>query len=186
MCRNVSLNHFKPSQAPGTKVIVPRAQGLSPPDPRDIVLNIRCSLDPSRGPRGKHGGHQLALVSRGQQCLALSRCAVKNGRSAYSPQQVCLENTVGRLVKRPRVQLSPCLQQPQRHLKASSQTGKERGSGGGGRGVPRCPRPLTHGAPILCSVHSSGGPMAGARGVRSSLQPRAKGAGSGCAPAWMC
>lgn len=121
------------------------------------------------------------MASCGQQRLALSRCAVKNGVSAYSPQQVCLENTVGRLVKRPRVQLSPCLQQPQRHFKASSQTGKEDGSGGGGRGVPRCPRPLTHGAPILCSVHSSGGPLAGARGVRSSLQPRGKGAGSGWA-----
>lgn len=80
MCRSGSLHHFKPSQAPGTKVTLPRAQGLSGSGTGDIALNTgRVLAVPLQPGRGGPGGQRVGQEPRPAQGLAPGGCGPQNG-----------------------------------------------------------------------------------------------------------
>lgn len=88
MCRSGSLHHFKPSQAPGTKVTLPRAQGLSGSGTGDIALNTgRVLAVPFQPGRGGPGGQRVGQEPRPAQGLAPGGCVAHKMEHYLQPGQ---------------------------------------------------------------------------------------------------
>lgn len=86
MCRSGSLHHFKPSQAPGTKVTLPRAQGLSGSGTGDIALNTgRVLAVPFQPGRGGPGGQRVGQEPRPAQGLAPGGCVAHKMEHCLQP-----------------------------------------------------------------------------------------------------
>lgn len=153
MCRSGSLHHFKPSQAPGTKVTLPRAQGLSGSGTGDIALNTgRVLAVPFQPGRGGPGGQRVGQEPWPAQGLAPGGCVVHKMEHCLQPgergrrtvQSVPLATAQG---------------------KASSQPGPEPGSEwAGAEGPLRASPTNTRCLYLLCSGRGSLGPGVGAVG----------------------
>lgn len=81
------------------------------------------------------------MVSRDQQRLALSRCAVRNGRSAYCPQPASVFGGHSRALGQEALSTVPFMPTAATHFRASSQRGNEHGSAGWGSRSPLVPSP---------------------------------------------
>lgn len=160
MCRSGSLHHFKPCQAPGTKVTFPRAQGLSGLGAGDIALNTgRVLAAPFQlGAWWAVGGAAAAAVSRGQHS-AWHRVDVQPTKwktACSSSQRVCWEDTVGTWSRgRSTVQSVPLATTSTGSVRLPLSQGKNRAVSGRGPRSPLVPRPPTRGASTYSAPYAA-------------------------------